>query len=313
MSASVHKSVEFTTQNANGDLLFIKHFASVSGKGQGIVLIHGSVENGRVFYSNSGKGPAPYLASQGYEVFVPDLRGRGKSSPLISSSSRFGNLEIIQEDFPLYEKVAREFSSASPLIWMGHSWGGVLIYQAIFRKCIQQLFKVVCWGSKRRISVYSLKRLVMIEVFWVAISKILIRLYGYLPADKWRIGSDNESASTHSETNSLVHNPRWIDPVDRFDYTSESFDVVRPPALFLTGQNDDVLGHQKDVKLFMDECGYLNEWPVVCGKQTGFQVDYGHINLLTDPHASKEVFPMVLSWLTAKNDCFADFDPCMKY
>ena len=46
-----------------------------------VLMIHGAVENGRIFYSNSGKGLAPFLCNSDSDVFVIDLPGRGESQP----------------------------------------------------------------------------------------------------------------------------------------------------------------------------------------------------------------------------------------
>ena len=70
--------------------------------GDPVFMLHGSIENGKIFYSNSGKGFAPYLANNNYDVFVADLRGRGKSSPSINTHSNFGLIEAINEDMPAF-------------------------------------------------------------------------------------------------------------------------------------------------------------------------------------------------------------------
>ena len=63
------------------DTLFVRRFR-VEGKAIGnVFLLHGSIENGRIFYSENNKGLAPFLARNGYDVYVGDLRGRGKSKP----------------------------------------------------------------------------------------------------------------------------------------------------------------------------------------------------------------------------------------
>lgn len=56
-------------------------------EGEPIWMMHGSIEDGRIFYSPSGKGLASFLAAQGYDVIVADLRGRGKSTPAISKTA----------------------------------------------------------------------------------------------------------------------------------------------------------------------------------------------------------------------------------
>ena len=60
-------SESFTIELANGEKLYIKRFYNQLNAPPAL-MIHGSVENGRIFYSNSGKGFAPFLADQGFDV-----------------------------------------------------------------------------------------------------------------------------------------------------------------------------------------------------------------------------------------------------
>src|SRR5215203_377312 len=73
-----------------------------------VFMLHGSIENGRIFYSASGKGLAPFLASNGYDVFVADLRGRGLSTPSINRHSTYGVHESIMEEIPVFLNKIRE-------------------------------------------------------------------------------------------------------------------------------------------------------------------------------------------------------------
>jgi predicted alpha/beta hydrolase len=61
---------------AEGELLHVKRFY-VDANAPALLLIPGSIENGHIFYSKSGKGFAPWMAERGFDVFVADLRGRG--------------------------------------------------------------------------------------------------------------------------------------------------------------------------------------------------------------------------------------------
>ena len=70
------------------------------GAGQPVLMFHGAAEDGHIFYSHSGLGLACFLARNGCEVFVPDMRGKGKSWPAINQNSDFGFHEIVTEDIP---------------------------------------------------------------------------------------------------------------------------------------------------------------------------------------------------------------------
>src|SRR5437868_5343185 len=71
-------------------------------QGTPVFLIHGAIENGRIFYSKNLKGFAPYLAKQGFDVYIGDLRGRGKSHPAINRYAKYGQTEAITEDIPAF-------------------------------------------------------------------------------------------------------------------------------------------------------------------------------------------------------------------
>src|SRR5688572_8980706 len=86
---------------ADGERLHVRRFY-VDANGPALLLLPGAIENGHIFYSKSGKGFAPWMAQQGYDVFVADLRGRGQSTPRISRASAFGLDETIHQEYPEY-------------------------------------------------------------------------------------------------------------------------------------------------------------------------------------------------------------------
>jgi len=88
-----------------------------------VLMIHGAIENGLIFYTHKGKGLACYLAQQGFDVYVADLRGRGESKPSIKEDPNHGQYHSIVEDIPkLIEFVAQQTQQKMHLVC--HSWGG---------------------------------------------------------------------------------------------------------------------------------------------------------------------------------------------
>ena len=86
--------------------LHLRRIANQQPSGPVVLLIHGAVENGKIFYTHSNKGLAPFLAEQGYCCYVADLRGRGESKPAICKQARYGQTEAIVEDIPAFiEKI----------------------------------------------------------------------------------------------------------------------------------------------------------------------------------------------------------------
>lgn len=263
-----------------------------------VVLIHGAIENGKIFYSKSHKGLAPFLAKQGYDVFVADLRGRGKSIPKIDKHQTFGMYDVINEDLPLIQKKVEELKPGQQQIWMGHSWGGVMILSFIAKHKIQdKISKMVFFATKRRITVLSLKKFWMIDIMWRIFGKIIAWKYGFVPAEKFGFGSDSETKNAYYETDPWVKRKgAWIGK-DGFDYANALKEIKLPPLLSVTGIKDNVLGHEKDCRLMLEEIEMKNYEFKVLGKKYGHKEDYDHISILTSRYADEDHFKMIVEWL----------------
>ncbi len=294
-SEKLHHESLFIPVTATDELHLKRMYQNPAGKP--VFLVHGSIENGRIFYSKSEKGFAPFLARNGYDVFVADLRGRGKSRPRITGRSGFGLSHTLKEDFPAFINKIKEIKGDVPQYWGAHSWGGVLMLAYLARPVVPvDVRAMVFFGSKRRISIWSPKKFLMVDVVWNWLSKAVVAVTGALPAKKMRIGSDNETRLTHRQTHQWVVQRRWLHWEDKFDYAAALQQIQLPPTLYLTGAKDDVLGHPTDVKKLMQETGCNNSEFRVVGKATGHLHDYGHIDLLTHPDAVRDHFLLAMDW-----------------
>lgn len=268
-------------------------------QGPPVFMLHGAVENGRIFYSESGRGLGPYLAAQGFDVYIADLRGRGKSTPAIDRTSTYGQTETITEEIPAFIEAIRERRGDVPQHWIGHSWGGVLLnaYLARFSTHRQLVKSMVFFGSKRTVRGFNREKLIKIILFWSMAAPLLTRICGYLPARQLKAGPDNETVKSHAHSMRWVKSTAWIDPDDGFDYGAAIHSIELPPVLYLAGLADYALGHPDDVRRFMDESGPNRARFELLSRCTGYHHDYNHINMLTHPHAPKDHFPLVVEWL----------------
>lgn len=274
-------------------------------------MVHGSIENGKIFYSDSGKGLAPFLASNGFDVFVADLRGRGLSKPAINKNSKHGLTEILEEDFPSVINKIIEIKGNVPQHWVAHSWGGVMMLAYLARPHVRagneftgkNISSMVFFATKRRITAFNLKKIWMINLMWNFIAKIIIAFKGYLPARALRIGSDNETEKSHRETTHWVNSKSWVDWNDRFNFSEALKKLSLPPTLYLAGANDKVLGHPQDVRLLINEAGHQNAAFRILGKSNGNLHDYGHVDILAHKDAATDVYPIVLNWFLNYTTC----------
>lgn len=282
--------------------LHLKRFYN-DEKGEPVLMLHGSIENSRIFYSASQKGFAPYLAREGYDVYVADLRGRGLSKPAINKSSTFGLTETLSEELPAFINKIKEIKGDVPLHWVAHSWGGTMFLAYIARNYdAVKVSSMVFFASRRRISVRNWKKLFLINIMWMLAARIIIKLKGYLPAKEMKMGSDNESQKSHHETTVWVNSKNWVDWNDGFDYAAALKKLKLPPILYLTGAADNVLCHPVDLKLLMNETGNQDNQLYIVGKANNNMHDYGHIDILTHPDAIKDHYPFVLDWMKRKFD-----------
>jgi len=272
-----------------------------------ILMLHGAMSNGRVFYSQSGRGLGCFLAQAGFVVYVLDTAGRGLSLPKIARGFTLGQGEVIREQLPLvqqhiltmHQQLCQELGKLAPsqLHWCAHSWGGVLMASALARypELQQSVRSLLTFGSKRTIRVKSFKKWLMVDVFWNRLAPSLAVGQGYLAADKLRVGMDNESRASLTQSIDWVRG-EWRDHDDGFDYGKAAKVANWPVAWFIAGQNDTVLGHPEDVADMISECGFRQVKYTLLSKANGFKHDYGHADMLTHLDAMGDHFPMIRDW-----------------
>lgn len=283
---------------SNEDTLHLRRIY-LDSSGPPVFMLHGAIENGRIFYSHSGKGLAPYLARCGFDVYVADLRGRGGSTPAISRASSFGQTEAITEDIPAFIEYIVQVRGKVPQQWVAHSWGGVLLssFLARFPEHRALVRSLVYFGSKRSVRVKNLHRLVKVDFVWQRLSPRIAAAVGYLPAKRLGMGSDNETARSLNQCTEWVKAAPWVDPADRFDYGAAVRKVSLPPIWYIAAKKDHALGHPRDVHDFMMEAGEQERRYTVLSRNQGNRHDYDHINMLTHPDAVNDHFPRVSEWL----------------
>ena len=119
---------------------------------------------------------------------------------------------------------------------------------------------------------------------------------GFLPADALRLGMDNESRASLSESIDWVSGD-WIDHDDGFNYAAAAAKHGLPAAWFIAGERDTVLGNPSDVKDMMAECHAANARFTLLTRDNGFLHDYDHAGMLTHMDAPVDHFPAVADWL----------------
>ncbi|OIQ47131.1 MAG: alpha/beta hydrolase [Gammaproteobacteria bacterium MedPE] len=263
-----------------------------------VLMLHGAIEDGRIFYSKSGKGLASTLARAGHTVYVIDSRGRGQSTPPIGSDNNHGQFEMITHTLPeCHRWVLERHTNHSKIHWMAHSWGGVIMSSALarFPELSGTVASQVFFGTKRTIKQWSVERVFKVEFLWKRFGPWLAKRKGHFPFKEWKMGSDNETYLSLNEGQQWVRSSPWVDPRDNFDYGNAASKIKWPRTWFISAINDHLLGHPKDVQRFSEEVG-SGELSTL-SKANGNHHDYDHINMLTHPKAVDDYFPQVIKFI----------------
>lgn len=278
--------------------LHLMHISQAGHRGTPILMIHGMVEDGRIFYHKSGKGLGSFMAKQGYDVYIVDLRGMGLSTPKVSAASTHGQTETIQQDIPALIRFVLTNSGHKKLHIMAHSWGGVYTNSALLfqPELIPHVISSTFFGSKRTVRARTFERYFKIDLIWNRLSLAASRHKGFLPAISYKLGSENESLKTHRQCVEWVRNDNWIDSDDGFNYGAEAKKVTLPPTLHIAAIRDISMGHRFDVKAFMKESGPHKAEYLLLAKKQGHLLDYDHINMLIAPECAKDHFITIASW-----------------
>ena len=277
--------------------LHLRRLLPLNSSVRPVLMLHGAIENGRIFYSHSGKGLGCFLADQGFSVYCADFAGRGQSKPSLAQGLQQNQQQMITRDIPALIKHVYQLHQ-QPIVLIAHSWGGVVAAAAMarFPELGAMVAAKVWFGSKRGISVNSLERKLKIDWVWNRLAPWLSQKAGYFPARKWKLGADDEPAAFLKDTVSWIKGAPFTDLTDNFDYARASAQMNWPPVWHFAAKNDRLLGHPDDVRAFVNETAPHARFSLL-SKANGNRQDYDHISMLTHPDATRDHFCQLRDWL----------------
>jgi predicted alpha/beta hydrolase len=245
---------------------------------------------------------APLLARAGFDVYVPDLRGHGRSRPAVHRQASYGHAESVTEDIPTVLRQIVAIRGDAVQHWIAHSWGGVMLLSH-FARCSEYRHLVrsmVCFGSRRELKAPTWQKRIIVDLLWKRAMYPLAALLGYAPMRAVGFGSDNETRASYVENRRLLTAP-WIDPHTGFDYAEALRRLSLPPMLHVSGAGDTYLGHRSDIERLIGEVGAAQAEHWHLATATGALHNYDHVNMLTHPDAARDHFPKIIEWLRQHN------------
>jgi len=222
-----------------------------------ILLVHGAFTNHRAFLHGPAGGMAHFLGSQGFDVWLADLRHHGDSAreprPLAWTFEDWA-----LRDAPAFVARVHEETDGAPLTWLGHSAGGAAGLCWLSRvAAAAPLAAVVTLGTP------GPRRLGPVRWSLAATTIGLSRLLGRFPSRALGFGS--------------------------FDYFA-ALGAVRTPYLAVAGGSDRVFAPVVACRHVIDRVGSDRKTLTV-------EAGLSHRGLVLSPKARESCWTGVVAWL----------------
>jgi pimeloyl-ACP methyl ester carboxylesterase len=296
-----------------------------------VLLCHGMSSNR---WNMDGPGRvslARYLARKGYDAWVLELRGAGRSTrPRWWNGKRYEWRfeDYVYHDAPAALRVVLRETGVEQVHWVGHSMGGMIAYALLMGPVQNKIAGAITLASPTMSEVghpmldfglpyRSLLRfaparvplglLARFAAPWSAVAHWLLQRplgeLGFHPGSLdpallrtlMFTAVDDLPASLLREFARWYENKTMSDRYAMFDFT-EHLERVRAPLLIIAGSKDE-LTPKRDLEYVYEHVGSRDKAFRVIGKQEGFAHDYSHADLVLGKHAPDDVYPLILDWL----------------
>lgn len=289
-----------------------------------VVLLHGVVTNGRNCDLDERHSLARFLASRGFDVWVPSLRGTGESEhrSLLGPADDLDFDTYLEHDLPAILAYVQRAAGASEVDWVGHSMGGMLLY-AHLAKGQGGIGRGVILGSPVRFGFGGLFESLARKAgayagaaSWVPLSavarstlpiegsfdgpveRLLLNLQNTTP-DTWRrflaVGVDDVPAGLARQFAGWVEHDRFTSRDGAIDYLA-GLAAVRVPMFVVAGKVDGIAPPWV-VRPGFEALGSPEKRWMVLSEANGMRADYNHMDMLLGERAPDELWGRIADFL----------------
>lgn len=308
-----------TTMTDDRWRLDLRHYAA---DGPPVILVHGMGANHYNWDFREEVSLAAYLQTNGWDVWVPELRGEeGTQPPNRKARRSFSFDDYAVYDIPAIVDEVMKQSDTDAVYWVGHSMGGLLLYTYLARKP-ERVVAAVTISSPADFTVGLKLHKSVKNTAWMWNGNGVIpardlarmlppvgRAHAFVPRlanPKNMDGATINGLSWYALEN--VRRPvakqavTWLKA--RELVKEDGTPWLRPtqtPLLAMAGVRDKIVAPE-DVKTTCDlfeRCEFVS-----LGVEGGFSTDYGHVDSVLGETARAEVYPMILRWLDGQREAF---------
>lgn len=257
-----------------------------------VVLVHGLFCHRSFWLSKKGGGLGPYLAERGYDVWIPELRGHGRS-PKDRRFRGWTAEDQLQFDVPAVQRLVGATTGRNAH-WVGHSWGGQAIMGSLGGGWLDRgsIASLVTLGANVTAGDDWMKKRLP-----AAAAKLVLAVTGKVPAPLLGLGPEVASRGYVMDFFRWKgRNGAWLTRDGR-DYWQGVRAIDRPLLAFAApdDKNDPAWGCEK----LFDAVGSDDKRFVLLSKQNGFATEYKHVEMIISKEAQAEVWPMIDAWMKA--------------
>lgn len=317
------KAQHYTVSTDDGVQLHLRRVRppEIGRRGPTVMLLHGLASNHRGFHLPE-RSLARWLARRGHDVWLPELRGHGRSAVRRYDWCLDEYLEL---DLPAILAAIQRYGGTDHIHWVGHSMGGILLmsYGALHPDA--PIASGVAVGSALDYTVGDTEfaNLLPLRPILEPLGAIpygsLVHLLAPMMGDGkleaieafnvWpsnvepKIVQRLHACCFHSIPTSLLINLATTFEPDGLCVCSgtricERATRVSFPLRLIAGSKDAQVG-VKAVEHTAQLVGD-NADLVVCGADQGCGDHYGHWDLLVGRRAPREVWPRIAEWIEAR-------------
>lgn len=282
-----------------------------------MLLLHGLSAN-RFAFHWPGRSIASYLAAQGFDCYVGELRGAGQSLPNVPSWTFHDYLE---QDVPALLERVRDASGHRRVHFIGHSMGGILAMCHGIVGGNDELLSVTTLGSALDFGLGSsgfgpLQRVRFLlerinSVPWGTAMHLLSPLLARIsdPLAGFNFHPTNAEAALVRAVHANVFGPipmallgslaTALEPGGLKSRHGDPFQArassLKTPLLMIAASDD----RQCPLVALEATAAATGAKVLHFGTRYGHRAEYGHFDLLLGKHAPDEVWPQLLNWLSA--------------
>lgn len=334
-SDAEHQEPVFSTiETEDGWQLAAYHYAKRS-KFHPVLLVHGLGTNRfDIDFPDPYYSLAKYLHKSGFDTWVVELRGAGKSRKKGFLANALTNLktdwtfdDYVFKDFPAIVDHIRKKTRSKKLHWAGHSLGGTLVYAAIETLgndvCASGVTLGAAMSASAKIGLIKfllkvdpvVKRMPFIPLKALAqtsgpLTRLLAPLENnfFYAADNidfdvmetgLKVAVENVSSALFLQLHDWYRHNHFRTKDRDFSYRNHLKDI-KAPFLVCAGSVDGLTGYP-DVHLAFREISSKEKDFRLFSRETGCRTEYGHMDLVLGRNAPREVFPAIAEWMKRHN------------